>query len=373
MRGVEARAPAFEREQRRAPSRSCAAAVAVLALDGAGRAALERGPRRGRAAARSSARSGTTRRRGRRRRRGADVGGEIAERRVLLVARPPRRPAPGRRRPRARPARRRTGAGPRSCRRRARARSRRRPAAQSRRARRRSRRARAGPARTSRRRRRSPAGSASDAGQHVALRRRVVAGDEPDQPRDARQRPLARRVRTGPRPRASASAAPARRGARRARSARSSARAGASRRAARTAPARPKTCTRSPSPSPSSSASNCARCICTARLAPLSGSLSVKNTDAQRSCRRSSVTSPSTQTRRQPAEPGRDPWLNARTAVDLAAVDLRRLDLHGGDRTERRALLDVVPKDVGSSGPPWRLSAVEGSSAPRRRPDESAR
>jgi signal transduction histidine kinase len=33
----------------------------------------------------------------------------------------------------------------------------------------------------------------------------------------------------------------------------------------------------------------------------------------------------------------------------------------------------VVPEHVGSSGPPWRLSAVKGSSAPRRSPDESAR
>ena len=29
--------------------------------------------------------------------------------------------------------------------------------------------------------------------------------------------------------------------------------------------------------------------------------------------------------------------------------------------------LAVVPEHVGSSGPPWRLSAVEGSSVPRRR------
>ena len=33
----------------------------------------------------------------------------------------------------------------------------------------------------------------------------------------------------------------------------------------------------------------------------------------------------------------------------------------------------VVPEDVGSSGPPWRLSAVKGSSAPRRDPDEASR
>jgi len=33
----------------------------------------------------------------------------------------------------------------------------------------------------------------------------------------------------------------------------------------------------------------------------------------------------------------------------------------------------VVPKHVGSSGPPWRLSAVEGISVPRRRPDEASR
>jgi 1-acyl-sn-glycerol-3-phosphate acyltransferase len=35
--------------------------------------------------------------------------------------------------------------------------------------------------------------------------------------------------------------------------------------------------------------------------------------------------------------------------------------------------LDVVPKHVGSSGPPWRLSADEGSSVPRRTPDEASR
>ena len=35
--------------------------------------------------------------------------------------------------------------------------------------------------------------------------------------------------------------------------------------------------------------------------------------------------------------------------------------------------LDVVPKHVGSSGPPWRLSAVQGSSVPRRVPDEASR
>jgi hypothetical protein len=35
--------------------------------------------------------------------------------------------------------------------------------------------------------------------------------------------------------------------------------------------------------------------------------------------------------------------------------------------------LGVVPKHVGSSGPPWRLSADEGSSVPRRQPDEASR
>ena len=35
--------------------------------------------------------------------------------------------------------------------------------------------------------------------------------------------------------------------------------------------------------------------------------------------------------------------------------------------------LAVVPEDVGSSGPPWRLSAVKGSSVPRRQPDEASR
>src|SRR5206468_10652898 len=38
-------------------------------------------------------------------------------------------------------------------------------------------------------------------------------------------------------------------------------------------------------------------------------------------------------------------------------------------RSGRSEALDVVPKHVGSSGPPWRLSAVEGSSVPRRTPD----
>ena len=37
------------------------------------------------------------------------------------------------------------------------------------------------------------------------------------------------------------------------------------------------------------------------------------------------------------------------------------------------AVLAVVPEHVGSSGPPWRLSAVEGSSVPRRTPDEASR
>ena len=35
--------------------------------------------------------------------------------------------------------------------------------------------------------------------------------------------------------------------------------------------------------------------------------------------------------------------------------------------------LDVVPKHVGSSGSPWRLSAVQGSSVPRRTPDGASR
>jgi hypothetical protein len=35
--------------------------------------------------------------------------------------------------------------------------------------------------------------------------------------------------------------------------------------------------------------------------------------------------------------------------------------------------LAVVREQVGSSGPPWRLSAVKGSSAPRRQPDEASR
>ena len=59
---------------------------------------------------------------------------------------------------------------------------------------------------------------------------------------------------------------------------------------------RPKTWTRSPFFSPSRSASKRERCIVTPSDAPLSGSFSVKKTVCQASCRRSSVTSPSTHT-----------------------------------------------------------------------------
>ena len=47
--------------------------------------------------------------------------------------------------------------------------------------------------------------------------------------------------------------------------------------------------------------------------------------------------------------------------------------LYEGEKRTQARRLDVVPEDVGSSGPPWRLSADKGSSAPRRSPDESAR
>ena len=42
-------------------------------------------------------------------------------------------------------------------------------------------------------------------------------------------------------------------------------------------------------------------------------------------------------------------------------------------RYRRLRVSRLVPKDVGSSGPPWRLSADEGSSVPRRFPDEASR
>ena len=84
-------------------------------------------------------------------------------------------------------------------------------------------------------------------GEHVALGGSVVAGDEPDQPREARQRPLARRREQPLAGELRASAARARRGARRGRSARSSARVSRSSPRCSYSSARPKTCTRSPS------------------------------------------------------------------------------------------------------------------------------
>ena len=57
----------------------------------------------------------------------------------------------------------------------------------------------------------------------------------------------------------------------------------------------PKTCTRSPSERSSRNASKRERAMVTPRHAPSFGSLSVKKTDCQRTLRRSSVTSPSTQ------------------------------------------------------------------------------
>jgi hypothetical protein len=50
----------------------------------------------------------------------------------------------------------------------------------------------------------------------------------------------------------------------------------------------------------------------------------------------------------------------------LEALLLRRNEVVFGRPTRRRpGGLGVVPKHVGSSGPPWRLSADEGSSVPR--------
>ena len=156
------RAPlALEREERRAlqPVARRDEPLAV-ALGGAPRAAVERGA----GALEPLAQLGDVGHdepRGGGRGRGAHVGGEIAERRVLLVAdgRDDRHRRSSRRH--ARRARPRTGADPRSCRRRARGRSRRRRARTAPSARRRSPAARAGPGRTSRRPRRWPAGSGS--------------------------------------------------------------------------------------------------------------------------------------------------------------------------------------------------------------------
>jgi hypothetical protein len=60
-----------------------------------------------------------------------------------------------------------------------------------------------------------------------------------------------------------------------------------------------------------------------------------------------------------------------RDAVAVARVEDRWVYVNAPASLLRR--LDVVPKDVGSSGPPWRLSAVQGSSVPRRTPDGASR
>jgi futalosine hydrolase len=76
--------------------------------------------------------------------------------------------------------------------------------------------------------------------------------------------------------------------------------------------------------------------------------------------------------------------LRACALAGVPAVELRAISnaIDEPDRGKWRfddalaalaAALAVVPKDVGSSGPPWRLSADEGSSVPRRSPDEASR
>ena len=76
--------------------------------------------------------------------------------------------------------------------------------------------------------------------------------------------------------------------------------------------------------------------------------------------------------------------LRACALAGVPAVELRAISnaIDEPDRAKWRfddalaalaAALAVVPKDVGSSGPPWRLSADEGSSVPRRSPDEASR
>ena len=152
-----------------------------------------------------------------------------------------------------------------------------------------------------------------DRGQDVALGGGVVAGDEPDQPRDPRQRPLAprreealgrelllqplerRQVRAEPvaldRQRAQVEVAAllveARRGRRRGRARRRPGRAGAR----RTGP----------------------RGICTARQAPFSGSLSVKNTDRPALLAAQLGHLALDPDRRQPLEPGRDALVEGTT------------------------------------------------------------
>src|SRR5213079_1616 len=63
----------------------------------------------------------------------------------------------------------------------------------------------------------------------------------------------------------------------------------------------------------------------------------------------------------------REPRLRARDGQGRAC---RRREEARAERRRQahvpRRDLAVVPEDVGSSGPPWRLSAVKGSSTPRR-------
>ena len=81
----------------------------------------------------------------------------------------------------------------------------------------------------------------------------------------------------------------------------------------------------------------------------VAGSLSVKKTVAHAGLRRSSVTSPSTQTSGQPPEPVRDPLVEGGDGEDLAVADDRRLDLHG---PYRRGEASLFPKHATSHGTP---------------------
>ena len=152
-----------------------------------------------------------------------------------------------------------------------------------------------------------------DGGQDVALGGGVVARSRARCARAGAAAAACARRRTGLRPRASPSAARARPGARRGRSAPARARAAGTRRAPRTAPVGHTRGRASPSASSSRSASNWPRAIETPRHEPSCGSLSVKKTLAQRSERRSSVTSPSTQTVGSRASQEATPRLKAPT------------------------------------------------------------
>ncbi len=193
---VESRPLALERQERRAAAGGHASSSAARRA----RSAVRRRPgasrrARSRAAAATPAMSGTTRRAAAVGVERADVGGEIAERHVLLVADSRDDGHRAAARPHAPRARRRTAADPRSCLRRVPARSRRRRARIARSGQSRSRpgRARAlhvGFGNHDVRRWKA----ACDVGQHVALGSRVAAGHQPDQAREARQGALARIV-----------------------------------------------------------------------------------------------------------------------------------------------------------------------------------